>query len=93
MPKEDYNQQMNIELGQIDDERVHPATITTDYSKLRIYKRTDVDLDSTETGLAVGYVVVTGIDKKRMIESDSGTEFEIMLNEALQNSKLKIEII
>lgn len=84
---------MSIELSVIDDERVHPATITTDYSKLRIYKRTDVDLDPTEAGLSSGYVIVTGIDKKRKIESDSGTEFEKILTEALQNSKLKVEII
>ena len=85
---------MGIELGVIDDERIHLAVISCGGMVLTIQKDTDlqppniIDPDSN-----FGYIVVTGIGTKRIIENEDSIEFGKKLEKVLKNPLRKIRII
>lgn len=84
---------MAIEFKEIDDERLHFTTISPDGNTLTIYK---VDPDQPingDKGSITGYIAVTGIGWGRKLENEDCIEFGVMLEKALQNSELKIEIV
>jgi hypothetical protein len=84
---------MGIELGIIDDEHIHLAVISRDGMVLTIQKDTDLQPPNIDPDSDFGYIVVTGLGSKRIIENEDSVEFGKKLEKVLKNPLRKIQII